>query len=363
MVYKVLGMMSGSSLDGIDVAFVHFRETAGNWEYELMAADCYPYPSDLKKKLEDATKLSAYNYQLLHAQYGHYLGVVANQFIEENALENQVALIASHGHTSFHFPGQKFTHQLGEGSAIAAETGIAVVSDLRAIDVALGGQGAPIVPMGEKLLFPGYDFLLNLGGIANLSAKINSDLIAYDICPANRILNLLSILAGSEYDEDGKMAETGTINDKLLAELNQLAYYQLPYPKSLSNDFGIETISPLIEKYQLTIPDALATYVEHIATQIYSEVKKLSDAESLGQFKMLVTGGGAFNVFLMTRLEQWLSGLNIDIIIPPDTVVKYKEALIMALLGLLRWREENTVLASVTGASRDSVGGALWLGN
>ena len=363
MVYKVVGLMSGSSLDGIDIAFVNLQETAGRWQYELVAAECYSYPEIWKKKLQEATSLSSLDYQFLHSQYGHYLGQTVTEFIKKYELQHQVALISSHGHTTFHEPGKMMTHQLGNGAAIAAETGLAVVSDLRALDVAFGGQGAPIIPVGEKLLFDEYELFLNLGGIANISARLEEEYIAFDVCPANRVLNMLASLAGLDFDNHGNLASQGKLNQKLLTELNELRYYKLEYPKSLSNDFGTAIVYPIITKYELNTQDALATYVEHIAMQIYSAINSVQAKKvhkSKGQ--LFVTGGGAFNGFLIERLQRWLSGINIEIIIPSAPIVKFKEALVMALLGLLRWREENTVLSSVTGAKRDSIGGALWLG-
>ena len=363
MVYNVVGLMSGSSLDGVDIACVHLHETSGKWQYELVAASCNEYSVQWKCRLLEAITLPANDYQLLHAHYGHYLGELVNRFIDDNCLQNQVTLIASHGHTTFHSPQHKMTHQIGDGAAIAAETGLAVVSDLRSLDIALGGEGAPIVPMGEKLLFNDYDLLLNLGGIANISAKNENSYTAFDVCSANKVLNMLSSLKGFEFDSNGIMARSGTVNEPLLAELNQLEYYKLPYPKSLANAFGSDTVFTLITKSRLAVPDALATYVEHVAMQIYFGVVSISKTFNTAPGNILITGGGAFNGFLISRIKKWFSGLNLDIVIPDAPIVKFKEAIIIALLGLLRWREEITVLSSVTGAKRDSIGGALWMGN
>ena len=364
MVYRAIGLMSGSSLDGLDIAYVHLQEIAGKWSYELINAECYPYSSEWKNRLKNATGLSAYEFQLLHAEYGHYLGQQVNRFIEGYNLHHQVAVVSSHGHTTFHFPERQLTSQLGDGAAIAAETGLAVISDLRALDVALGGQGAPIVPMGEKLLFSNYDLLLNLGGIANISCRYNDNYFAFDICSANAILNRLAGENGLDYDEDGKLASQGEINMELLNELNDLGFYSKGFPKSLANSFALIEVLPLVEKYRLSVSDALRTYVEHIVIQVRQSVKSLRDANQLTllYLKMLVTGGGAFNNFLAKRMQEILVEENIIIEIPDANVVKFKEALIMALLGVLRWREEYTVLSSVTGAKKNSIGGALWLG-
>ena len=357
MVYRAIGLMSGSSLDGLDIVFAEFLENGGNWQFEIRNAACYGYPEEWKEKLEKAITLPAKEYQLLHAAYGHYLGQQVNTFIQEHQLHYQVALIASHGHTTFHLP-PKMTAQLGDGAALAAETGLPVVNELRALDVALGGQGAPIVPLGEKLLLGGYPFFLNIGGIANISVN-QGNYTAFDVCPANRVLNMLSNERGEAYDKDGAGAAAGTVNEALLERLNGLDYYKQGPPKSLANDFGTDLVYPLIKSADISIPDALCTYTEHIAGQIRNALQPWQ--QSTPQ-KLLVTGGGAFNQFLIGRLATHLKELNIEPVVPDENLVKYKEALIMALLGVLRWREENTVISSVTGASYSSCGGALWMG-
>ena len=349
-------------MDGLDIAYVHLQEKAvtgasapKSWEFTLVHTACYPYPEPWRKRLAAATELPALDYQLLHVEYGHYLGEQVLRFIEEYSLHYQVQLIASHGHTTFHWPARRMTAQLGDGAAIAAVTGCNVVSDLRAMDLALGGQGAPIVPIGEQLLLPGYDLFLNVGGIANVSTR---GAAGFDVCPANRVLNALAELEGKAYDEGGAMAAAGRADSNLLEQLNALAYYAVPYPKSLANEFGTETVLPLILRVMkergLGTSDVLRTYVEHIAIQIGRAVEGLGSGG-----KLLVTGGGAHNTFLVARIAAW-TGL--EIVVPDTNLVDYKEALIMALIGVLRWREENNVLASVTGASRDSIGGAVWIG-
>jgi anhydro-N-acetylmuramic acid kinase len=367
MVYRVIGLMSGSSLDGLDIAFVEFQESGGKWSYELLKADCYAYDNEWIQRLKNATNLSALEYQLLHAEYGHLTGKLVNRFIDENKLNYQVALIASHGHTTFHLPLKKMTAQLGDGAAIAAETGLPVVTDLRALDVAFGGQGAPIVPIGEKMLWSEYDYFLNIGGIANISLNADpstgSGYIAFDVCPANRVLNMLANDAGKKYDDGGEMAASGSINSALLEKLDQLDYYKQSYPKSLANDFGTDVVYPVIKRSGCSIPDALRTHVEHIAVQIKNAITNLKNQQPVtSNQQLLVTGGGAFNKFLINRITDHLKELNIEVVIPDAKLVNYKEALIMAFIGVLRWRQENNVLSSVTGAARDSIGGALWTG-
>ena len=358
MVYKVIGLMSGSSLDGLDIAYVHLQERAATsqqlpktWEYNVVHTGFSPYPDHWKQWLAAAPGLSALEYQLLHVDYGHWLGEQVMYFIDQQELYYKVQLIVSHGHTAFHVPGRQMTAQLGDGAAIAAETRINVVSDLRAMDLALGGQGAPIVPIGERLLLPGYELFLNLGGIANVSQGST----AFDVCPANRVLNALAEQEGLRQDTGGALAASGRVDEDLLRELNALPYYGLPWPKSLGNEFGTETVLPLVLARGLSTADALRTYVEHIAEQVARAVGDGQKADA----KMLVTGGGVHNTFLVERLK---ANLEVQVVVPDKELVDYKEAIIMALIGVLRWREENNVLASVTGASRDSIGGAVWIG-
>jgi anhydro-N-acetylmuramic acid kinase len=361
MLYRTIGLMSGSSLDGLDIVFAEFYENAGNWNFEIKAANCYEYSNEWKARLQNATSLSALDYQLLHTEYGHYLGREINRFIEENNLHYQVGLIASHGHTTFHVPSKKMTAQLGDGAAIAAETKLPVVSDLRSLDVAFGGQGAPIVPIGEKLLLKDYSMFLNLGGIANISFNLPGNYIAYDVCPANRVLNLIAAMVNKDYDEGGQMAALGNVNEALLNKLNAFEYYQQSYPKSLANNFGTDEIFPLLKSFGLPHNDLLRTYIEHIVQQIKFAVADNYKPQTTNH-KLFITGGGAFNSFLIERLNEELSATGIETVVPDENLIKYKEALIMGFIGVLRWRQEYNVLSSVTGAERDSIGGAIWIG-
>ncbi len=359
MVYRVIGLMSGSSLDGLDIVFTELEESGGRWSYEIKAAGCFAYNDEWLQKLNNAIHLNAYNYLLLHSAYGKYTGEKVNQFIEGNGLHHKVQLITSHGHTVFHAPQFSMTAQLGDGAALAAATGINVVSDLRAMDVAFGGEGAPIVPLGEKLLWNEYNCFLNIGGIANISFNNAGGNIAFDICPANRVLNMLAQPEGKKFDRNGEMAKSGRVNTLLLEQLNELDYYKQAYPKSLANSFGTDIIFPLIQSYHLSAADALRTYVEHIAIQVCQAVSYLVSGTG---YQLLVTGGGALNIFLTEKLKEKLNPFNIEVVIPDEQLIQYKEALIMALLGVLRWREEYTVIKNVSGAVRSSIGGAVWIG-
>lgn len=359
MIYRAIGVMSGSSLDGLDIAFVEFLENGGKWSFEILNADCYEYPPEWIEQLKNAISLNALDYQLLHTAYGHYIGAQLNKFIEAHNLQFKVGVIASHGHTTFHVPKKRMTGQIGDGAAIAAVTQLPVVTDLRAMDVAFGGEGAPIVPIGEKLLLGNYDYFLNIGGIANISINRNP-YIAFDICAANRVLNMLCNEIGKAYDDKGAIAASGQLREDVLTALEQFDYYNQPAPKSLANSFGVDVVYPILKQYNYSIPDLLRTYTEHIAIQITKSVEKYRTEKEASQ--LLVTGGGAFNIFLITRLQTLLQPMGITIEVPEESLIQYKEALIMALMGVLRWREEYNVINSVTGAVRSSIGGAMWLG-
>ncbi|CAF1580223.1 unnamed protein product [Adineta ricciae] len=362
---RVIGLMSGSSLDGLDIACVDFSADE-KWTFQIVHAETVPYSSEWVKRLSTATGLDARAYLLLHTSYGHYIGECVNDFLAKYNLQvEKIDLIASHGHTVFHEPWNRMTGQVGDGAAISARTRLLVVNDLRAMDVAYGGQGAPIVPIGEKYLFNEYRLLLNLGGIANMTDQKYQ--IAFDICPANRILNkLVQDYLQKEYDENGQQASMGQLNSSLLTTLNQLDYYRKSYPKSLSNSFGLDIVYPLIEKENGNINDVLHTYVEHIIQQICHSIEMIIDKEKQGKSayancKMLVTGGGAHNKYLFQSLQNRLRDqFEIEAVYPEKDVVDYKEALIMAFIGLLRIQKKANILASVTGAEKDSIGGAVW---
>ena len=363
MIYRVLGLMSGSSLDGLDMAFCEFEEAGGRWSYSISAAACQAYSPEWKERLAGAIHLNARDYQLLHSDYGHYIGKQINAFMEEYDLHYRIGFISSHGHTTFHMPPQ-MTGQLGCGAAIAAETGLPVITDLRAMDLAYGGQGAPIVPMGEKWLLSQYQYFLNIGGIANISANRADGYAAFDCCPANRVMNMLVADIGKEYDAGGQMASTGSIDYSLLEKLNAFSYYDKAYPKSLANDFGTDTLFPLIRQASISIPDALRTCVEHIAQQVRKSLIMIlanNNEQDAAGASMLITGGGAFNSFLVARIAELLEPLKLKTVVADERLANYKEAMIMAFLGVLRWREEPTVLSSVTGSRKDSIGGALWM--
>jgi anhydro-N-acetylmuramic acid kinase len=358
MVYHVIGLMSGSSLDGLDIVYTTLEEVRGQWKFDILHADCIPYSQEWVDKLSHASQLSVPDFLKLNTAYGRYTGEQVKAFIDRNSLAHKVHFIASHGHTVFHEPANHTTCQIGEGSTIAAVTGLPVISDLRNMDVALGGQGAPIVPIGDKLLFGNFDYWLNIGGIANITVRDKDSLLAFDICPANQILNVLAEKEGKPFDYEGEMARQGTILNDVLYELNRQDYYAAKPPKSLSNEAAKQLAFPILLEAQHSNFDMLRTMVEHICDQVAAAVKNFPSGKENAQ--MLVTGGGALNNFLTEQLREALVPLHVNPVVPYEEVAKFKEALVMALIGVLRWREEANVMASVTGASHDSIGGAIW---
>jgi anhydro-N-acetylmuramic acid kinase len=339
--------MSGTSLDGLDIASCIFSRENGSWEYEIEAAETISYTRVWAEKLSTAHKLDGYALTKLDSEYGLYLGECVNRFCER--LNKKPSLIASHGHTVFHEPDTNISLQVGSGAAVSATTGLPVVSDFRSLDVCLGGQGAPLVPIADKLLFSDYDCCLNLGGIANISYDEEGFRKAYDVAPCNLLLNRLATQVGKEYDENGEMARSGQLNQMLLDELCAWDYFKRQPPKSLDKEQLLTDLIPAIGRAEIPLSDKIRTVTELIALLIGS-------AASMNG-KMLVTGGGAFNKFLVERIQHYTSA---EVVVPDEKIVSFKEALAFAFLGLLRVLNEPNCLRSVTGAPADSVGGALY---
>lgn len=346
--FRVLGIMSGTSLDGVDLALCEFNNSGTSPEYHLSRAVTIPFKPEWKQKLRNIEAGSAEELASLDFEFGRYLGSLAKDFLKDSAVD----FISSHGHTIFHQPASGFTLQIGSGAAIAATSGFPVVCDFRSTDVALGGQGAPLVPIGDELLFSDFEFCLNLGGIANVSFQFNKMRRAYDICPVNLILNPLAAERGLEFDKGGQLARSGRIISSLLQELNELDYYKIDFPKSLGREWVKDVMLPIIEKYRSEkLEDRLHTSVEHLALMISRSIQD-------GRGKLLVTGGGAYNEYLIERLKALTS---LSVVLPSSSIIEYKEALIFAYLGMLRWLGKENALSSVTGASRNSCGGAIYL--
>lgn len=345
----VIGVMSGTSLDGIDIAYVKINKTA-NYTFEIICATTMAYSKEWKSVLKEGFHLSGEELSKLDADYGIFLGETIKNFIKENSIIT-VDFIASHGHTIYHNPAKNYTFQIGNGPYISSITGIKTICDFRSQDIALGGQGAPLVPIGDMLLFSDYDYCLNLGGFSNISMNENNQRIAYDICPVNIVLNHYVTSLNLEYDDKGKIASSGKIDTTLLNELNSLSFYNDVKPKSLGFEFIVGTIFPIIDKYNLEIKDVLSTFIEHVAIQIAK--KTTSDSTK----KMLVSGGGVYNSFLINRLQMYT---NTQLVIPSNSIINYKEALVFALLGFLKDEGKNNCLKSVTGASKDHSSGVIY---
>lgn len=353
-IHKVLGIMSGTSLDGLDIAYCHFWQEDGHWKYEIQAATTIDYDNTLKLQLKNAVHLNPEELSILDQDYGTYIGKEVNSFLENEKIT--VDLIASHGHTVHHRPEKGITVQIGSGEHIASATGLAVVSDFRSKDVKLGGQGAPLVPIGDQAFFSNYTFCLNLGGISNVSLDMGGKRIAYDIGIANMLLNYLSQKANLPYDNGGSLARKGKLDRELLVKLDGLEYYELPYPKSTGFEWFQDDIIPIIEAFDLPIEDLLHTAVHHISGQIGRQLKSLAKSE---QSDVLITGGGAYNSFLIEVLREKL-GSHIEIVIPSEKLISFKEALVFGFMGLLRMQGQTNVLSSVTGSSNDSCSGVVY---
>jgi anhydro-N-acetylmuramic acid kinase len=344
--HKVLGLMSGTSLDGLDIAFCEFIE-GSSWGYKIIVAETIEYSADLKNLLLSAESASAIEYFYKEVEYSNYTANCCNIFLKKYGLIPDI--ISAHGHTIFHEPQKGITRQMLDGSILAAKTGIATICDFRKNDVALGGQGAPLVPIGDDLLMNEFDYCLNLGGIANISYNQNGKRLAFDICPANMALNYITSKIGLAFDNNGELARKGSVDKNLLSKLNQLGFYNEKPPKSLGKEWFVANFKSLIENDNLSTNDFLSTIVEHIAKQIANV--------SIGNKTMLVTGGGAFNKFLIERIKE---NTCTALILPDKMIINYKEALIFAFLGLLKYKGRVNSLATVTGAKKDCSGGVVY---
>ena len=339
--------MSGTSLDGIDIAYCTIIKDS-NWQFKIDFAETFPYSSSWMNVLREAIDLDHESLQLLDAKYSKFLGNVIKTFMEKHNIIN-VDFVASHGHTVRHRPDLGYTYQIGNKQELADACNLKVISDFRGQDVKLGGQGAPLVPIGDKLLFSNYDFCLNLGGFANISYEHNGERLAFDICPANLVLNYFVSKLQLDFDNKGNIAASGQLHRPLLDELNAIPFYSTLPPKSLGLEWVKEHFFPIVEAYDLKTKDVLRTLVEHIAVQIARVTNTAST-------NTLVTGGGAFNEFLISRI----SNLSLtEMVLPNSEVIEYKEALIFAFLGVLRERNEINCLKSVTGAQQDHSSGRV----
>ncbi len=345
--------MSGTSLDGLDIAYTEFCFDNNKWSFKLLQSKAIHYTNEWKNKLNNAMSLDALGIHLLDIELGEYFSACINNFRKEFSI-SKLDFISSHGHTIFHQPEKKLSLQIGAGQIIAANCGAEVICDFRKQDLAFGGHGAPLVPIGDKYLFAEYDFCLNIGGIANVSFEKNNQRNAYDICAANMVLNHYAELLNLNFDEDGKLAASGNLNSNLLTQLNELHFYKSSAPKSLGKEWVYANVIPLLDSFHISIEDKLHTYCEHIAMQISTDINRELKAEHA---KMLVTGGGAYHQYLIKRLRHFCKA---EIMVPSKEIIEFKEAIIFAFLGVLKSRGENNCLASVTGAERDHCSGVSY---
>jgi anhydro-N-acetylmuramic acid kinase len=348
--YNVIGVMSGTSLDGVDLAHIHFQIINRKWTFEILECETISYNSDWVSNLKAAVDYTEKQLEDLNKNYTQLLASTITAFIKKHNLENLDA-VCSHGHTILHQPQNGFTLQIGNLPEISNLTQQKVVCDFRVQDVQLGGQGAPLVPIGDRILFQEYDYCMNLGGFSNVSFEENNSRIAFDISAVNTVLNFYANQLGLDYDDKGQISRTGNCNADLLNELNAVDFYQKKHPKSLGFEFVKETILPIIERYSISIEDKLNTYTEHIAIQIALALPNK-------RASMLTTGGGAYNNFLIERIQFHLPKMNI--VIPSKKILEFKEALIFALLGVLKMRGEINALHSVTGAKYDHSSGVIY---
>ncbi|AWA29681.1 anhydro-N-acetylmuramic acid kinase [Flavobacterium magnum] len=347
--YNVIGVMSGTSLDGIDLAHVFFETESGKWRFQILECETIPYADAWVSRLRSAVDFTAPELEELNADYTDLLGKTISAFITKHKLTPDA--VCSHGHTILHQPRQGITLQIGNLSQIAQICNQKVVCDFRVQDVAMGGQGAPLVPIGDRILFAENDYCLNLGGFSNVSFEENGKRIAFDISPVNTVLNFYADRFGKAYDDQGHIAASGVVDQALLQTLDSLGFYKEPYPKSLGFEYVRQTVVPLMERFAIPDANKMRTFTEHIAVQI-----ALALPQKRG--KMLVTGGGAYNTFLMHRIREFLPDM--QVIIPDRKTLEFKEALIFALLGVLKLRGETNVLSSVTGAPKDHSAGMVY---
>lgn len=348
--YNVIGVMSGTSLDGVDLAYIKFNNS-GRWTFEIFQSETVSYSEEWLNKLKNAIHFSPSELEELNVAYTKLLASIISEFISKNQLA-EIDAVCSHGHTILHQPQNGITLQIGNLPIIRDLVNQTIVCDFRVQDVQLGGQGAPLVPIGDKLLFSEYDYCLNLGGFSNVSFNENGNRIAFDISPVNTVLNSYANELGFPYDDAGNFAKSGNINQDLLQQLNDLEFYALPYPKSLGMELVNAKIFPLMNSNSIDVKDKLGTFVEHIAIQIANICSKPNA-------KLFITGGGAYNRFLIERLRNYLPST--EVVIPDDKTIQFKEALIFGFLGVLRLRNEINVLSSVTGASKNHSSGVVFM--
>jgi anhydro-N-acetylmuramic acid kinase len=345
--YFVIGVMSGTSIDGVDLVYANFFYDK-HWSFKILKSKTYEYDMDWQNILKNLSDKDLDSIKLIDKNYTKLLSDYILKFIEEFSIK-QIDFISSHGHTALHDPSNSITYQIGNLKELTNYIGLKVICDFRVEDIKLGGQGAPLVPVGEKYIFPEYDTLINIGGFANITIKSNNNLIAYDICPVNIVFNHLSNLKDLKYDDKGKIALSGKLNIELFNHLQSIDYYKQVSPKSLGVEWVKEVIIPIINNFlEIPVEDLLNTFSKHFASQIASNIKSTK--------KTLITGGGAYNDYLIQNIINLTES---EIIIPSSEIIEYKEALIFGFLGILRDQNINNCYSSVTGANKDHSSGNI----
>lgn len=357
-IYRGIGMMTGTSMDGADLAHCAFWEKDGQWEYELLASETVPLEESWLARLSYLEASDARTYARTHVYLGHYFGRMIAQFIEDKQLLPE--FVATHGQTIFHQPEKNYTSQIGDGETIASYLTCPLVTNFRNKDVAVGGQGAPLVPFGEALLFPKHRLFMNLGGFANLTAlRPGKGPIAFDIAACNLALNWLAAHLDPPlaYDSGGRIARSGKLDGELLEALNTLSFYRTPPPKSLGTEWLNAAVLPLIRNEDIPLEDRMHTYVVHLTYQLRRAVEKCGGKDE----PILVTGGGVYNKFLMEKLKERLAPLKVDVTPVSVEISDNKEAILFAFLGLNTLLGRPNILSSVTGAPYDVMGGSIHL--
>ena len=348
MQYNIVGAMSGTSLDGLDLVLVNFTKVEKKWHFNVEKAETITYPKELLEQLKFAIDQEKEEIKALDFRLGEFIGLAVNEFLGTN---QAVDFVASHGHTIFHQPEKGITMQIGNGQQITKTCGLPVINNFRTLDVSLGGQGAPLVPIGDRDLFSNYTYCLNLGGIANVSFQSEGNRVAFDICPFNMALNELANEKGLSFDDRGQIASKGVVNQDLLQALNQIPYLSQAPPKSLGLEDYRKFWLPLIASSSISVEDRMCTFTEHAAIQVAKSMMGTAGE------KVLITGGGTYHDHFISRIQALCKS---TICIPDTEIINFKEAVVFAYLGLLRHLGEPNCLCSVTGASRNSSGGEIY---
>lgn len=362
--HYVIGLMSGSSLDGIDLAYCKFTQTEDQqFEWELILGETIPLPESWQARLAHLPAQNALTFAKTHVYLGHFLAETVNRFVEKHEI-SQLDFIASHGHTVFHNPDKRYTTQIGCGAALAVLTGYPVINDFRIQDIAINGEGTPIAPAADRYLFSEYDFCLNIGGIANITSLVPSSPVAYDICPANQLLNHLAVQLGEPFDEGGQLAASGGLLPDLLHALRNFSYYKSPPPKSISNEWISVELFPILTSFEASVEDKLHTVTQFIAQEISNNIMALVSQSPKPSYRLMAAGGGAKNKYLIQSILSYLpQELKIDLIVPTTDTIDFKEAILMGLMGVLRVLNMPNCFSSVTGAKFDTIGGAIHQGH